>query len=69
MRYRIALLVWPGIVVAFATGAQTRPVFEVTSVKANTSTDFRGAQMQFLLGGRFVARNYPLQFVIALRKV
>jgi uncharacterized protein (TIGR03435 family) len=65
MRHRTALLALAGIVAAIPAGAQTRPTFEVTSVKANTSADFRGAQMQFLPGGRFVATNYPLQFVIA----
>lgn len=65
MRHRTALPGLAVIVAAFAAGAQTRPTFEVVSVKANTSADFRGAQMQFLPGGRFVATNYPLQFVIA----
>lgn len=65
MRHRTAFFVLAGIVAAIAAGAQTRPTFEVKSVKANTSADFRGAQMQFLPGGRFVATNYPLQFVIA----
>ncbi len=50
---------------AIPARAQRKPAFEVTSVKPNTSADFRGAQMQFLPGGRFVATNYPLQFVIA----
>lgn len=65
MRHRTALLGLAGIVAATVAAAQPGPVFEVISVKANTSTDFRGAQMQFLPGGRFVATNYPLQFVIA----
>ena len=65
MRHRTALLAIAGILAATPAVAQTRSTFEVTSVKPNTSADFRGAQMQFLPGGRFVATNYPLQFVIA----
>jgi hypothetical protein len=50
-----ALLVW----------GQSRPAFDVASIKPNASADFRGARMEFLPGGRFVATNLPLLFVIS----
>jgi uncharacterized protein (TIGR03435 family) len=39
--------------------------FEVASVKPNNSTDFRNNTLQFLPGGRFVARNIPLLMIVA----
>jgi bla regulator protein blaR1 len=40
-----------------------RLAFEVASIKENKSQDTR-ARFEFLPGGRFVARNYPLMFLI-----
>jgi bla regulator protein blaR1 len=43
----------------------TRLAFEVASVRLNRSSDFRGAGVDFLPGGRFKATNLPLDWVIA----
>ncbi len=50
---------------ALTVEAQTLPSFEVASVKPNTSADSRGARIQFLSGGRFIATNYPLLLTIS----
>jgi uncharacterized protein (TIGR03435 family) len=50
---------------AAAQSAGPRLTFEVASVKANDSPDFRNSALQFLPGGRFVARNAPLLLIIA----
>lgn len=42
-----------------------RIAFEVASVKENKSEDPRDIGLEFLPGGRFVARNVPLMIVIA----
>ena len=39
--------------------------FEVASIRSNNSTDLRGTQLQFLPGGKFVARNVPLVVIVA----
>jgi uncharacterized protein (TIGR03435 family) len=44
---------------------QSRPAFDVASIKPNPSPDFRGVKMEFLPGGRFVATNLPLLFAIS----
>jgi uncharacterized protein (TIGR03435 family) len=44
--------------------AQSRPVFEVVSVKANKSTDTRDMALQYLPAGRFIARDMPLFILI-----
>jgi uncharacterized protein (TIGR03435 family) len=44
--------------------AQSRPAFEVVSVKANKSTDTRDIALQYLPGGRFIARGMPLFILI-----
>ena len=59
-----------GIVQGPSLRAQSKPpetlAFEVASIKENKSEDPRaGIGMQFLPGGRFVARNLPLVVVIA----
>jgi len=41
------------------------PAFEVASVRASKTEDFRRIGMQFLPGGRFVTTNLPVLFVIA----
>jgi uncharacterized protein (TIGR03435 family) len=51
--------------VALCAQAQTPPAFEVASVKANNSEARSGTPPQFVSGGRFVATNMPLLFVIA----
>jgi uncharacterized protein (TIGR03435 family) len=65
-------LKWIGITlvasIAFAqspTEEAPTPKFEVTSVKLNKSPDLSKGLLQFLPGGRFVARNIPLIQVIA----
>jgi len=65
MAHRCLILVAAAIAAASPARSQLRLAFDVISVKPNTSADFRGAHMEFLPGGRFVATNYPLQFVIA----
>ena len=40
--------------------------FEVASVRPNNSTEFRGAGWDFLPGGRFMATNLPLYWIISL---
>jgi uncharacterized protein (TIGR03435 family) len=46
--------------------SQSEPLkFEVASVKLNDSPDFRALQLQFLPGGRLVARNAPLRMIIS----
>jgi uncharacterized protein (TIGR03435 family) len=70
MAHRIVHLAAAAIAVAvpmvtLPIRAQSPQAFEVASVRPNKSTDFRGVQLQFLSGGRFVATNYPLQLLIA----
>jgi uncharacterized protein (TIGR03435 family) len=48
------------------TEESATPKFEVTSVKLNKSPDLRKALIQLLPGGRFIAREIPLNRVIAL---
>ena len=64
-------LKWVGITLVTSIGlAQSQmertatPKFEVTSVKLNQSPDLSKGLLQFLPGGRFVARNLPLIQVI-----
>jgi uncharacterized protein (TIGR03435 family) len=45
--------------------AGPRLTFEVASVKVNNSPDMRNSALQFLPGGRFVARNMPLLMIIS----
>lgn len=51
-----------GIALAGTLGAQS---FEVASIKAGTAPDFRGISRRFLPGGRLVATNLPLVWLIA----
>src|SRR5438552_1062809 len=53
------------IAAALPVWGQSRPSFDVASIKPNPSADFRGASMEFLPGGRFVATNLPLLFTIS----
>ena len=46
-------------------GQSDHLAFEVASVKANNSIDFRNAQLQFLPGGKLVVRNVPLLMIVA----
>lgn len=51
-----------GMALAGALGAQS---FEVASIKASQAPDFRGISMRFLPGGRLVATNIPVVWLIA----
>jgi uncharacterized protein (TIGR03435 family) len=66
-----AMAVAAPIAVGMASGRTTRPqakapasAFEVVSVKLNNSTDTRDVALQYLPGGRFVARGVPLFILI-----
>jgi uncharacterized protein (TIGR03435 family) len=52
------------LMAGIALRAQFPPVFEVVSVKPNKSTDTRDIALQYLPGGRFVARGMPLFILI-----
>ena len=56
------IVVVVGIVTA-ASAQTTRPAFDVASVK-RAGTSLGGGRVQFLPGGRFVAENAPLEFVL-----
>jgi uncharacterized protein (TIGR03435 family) len=58
-----AAAMYGAVLMAQPQAAKPR-AFEVASVKPNTSEDLRNAALQYLPGGRFVARNVPLIFII-----
>lgn len=60
-----SLFVAAAIATALPVWGQSRPTFDVASIKPNSSADFRGRRMEFLPGGRFVATNLPLLFAIS----
>lgn len=55
-----------GTVMAPAALAQSQLRFEVASVKADKAAERGGGPPQFLAGGRFVARNIPLEMLIQI---
>jgi uncharacterized protein (TIGR03435 family) len=66
-RSGVAALVLAGLI-GWWNGARAEQQFkfEVASVKANVSSDQRGVAPQFLVNGRFVAINIPLEMIIAI---
>jgi hypothetical protein len=53
-----------GILIAHHAQAQTAPAFEVVSIKLEKPGQGRGLSMQYLPGGRFVARGAPIPFLV-----
>ena len=62
---RLALGLFLLAICSLSLAAQARTAFEVTSVRANTSTE-RRASMQFTPGGDFNAINQPLRVLLTL---
>ena len=58
------LLVHAALMATLVVDLQAQSVFEVVSVKANKSTDTRDMALQYLPGGRFIARGMPLFILI-----
>jgi uncharacterized protein (TIGR03435 family) len=64
MRINSYIVVGFGMTVA-ASVISAQPAFEVASIRPNTSGDTRMMGMQYLPGGKLIAKNYPLFLIIA----